>query len=537
MSEMIARTVTKIEATPLLAKGRNEFKVMRVAAYCRVSTDDDDQLNSYEAQIAYYTDAIAKRPNSQFAGIYADEGITGTSTKKRKDFLRLMRDCEKGKVDYILTKSISRFARNTVDSLSWTRKLRAMGVGVYFEEQAIDSLKAENETLIGLFSVIAQSESENIGANVRWGIRQSMKSGTYGTNFSCYGYRRGDDGVPKIVPEEAEIVREIFKQFLDGKSILMISRFLTDNHILTFSGKTEWNKNRVRDILSNEKYVGDILLQKTYVVDSISKRTKANNGELTKYLISNNHTAIVDRDTFNAVQVEFSRRNNQSKKSEQGITERGKYSSKYALTDILICGCCGSHYRRTGKTVKGKVQHIWRCIGRIEHRCTDAVGLEETKLHTAICKCLSDMMSNREEVITLCRTNLQYAITGDKKVLDAYAIENQIRIYQDEIDMLMEKEEATLGDAEKYEKAIVATYEKIAILREQLRLAKVQTVTSENVSTEIERFLRAMKEYDDTDFTEYDDVLVRRLVEVITVMPNKTMEVVLKGGMRGSINI
>lgn len=532
MSEVIARTVTKIEANPLLAKGRNEFKVMRVAAYCRVSTDDDDQLNSYEAQIAYYTDAIAKRPNSQFAGIYADEGITGTSTKKRKDFLRLMRDCEKGKVDYILTKSISRFARNTVDSLSWTRKLRAMGVGVYFEEQAIDSLKAENETLIGLFSVIAQSESENIGANVRWGIRQSMKSGTYGTNFSCYGYRRGDDGVPKIVLEEAEIVREIFKQFLDGKSILMICRYLEENGIKTAKGKSEWNKRTVRDMLTNEKYVGDLILQKTYIEDTISKKKRINHGELAKYLISNNHLAIIDRDIFNAVQAELARRNNQSKKSELGTTEQGRYSAKYALTEVLVCGCCGSHYRRTSKTVKGKVQHIWRCIGRIEHRCTEAVGLEETKLHTAICKCLSDMMSNREEVVTLCRTNLQYAITGDTKVLDAYTIENQIRIYQDEVDMLMEKEETTLGDVEKYEKAIVATYEKIGILREQLRLAKAPAVTSENVSAEIERFLHAMKEYEDADFTEYNDVLIRRLVEVITVMPDKTMEVVLKGGMR-----
>ena len=177
MDGCLARTITKIEANPLLVRGKSDFRIMRVAAYCRVSTDDEDQLNSYQAQIAYYTDAIAKRPNSTFAGIYADEGITGTSTKKRKDFLRLMRDCERRKVDYILTKSISRFARNTVDSLSWVRKLRAMGIGVYFEEQAIDSLKAENETLIGLFSVIAQSESENIGANVRWGIRQSMKSG------------------------------------------------------------------------------------------------------------------------------------------------------------------------------------------------------------------------------------------------------------------------------------------------------------------------------------------------------------------------
>ena len=388
MDGCLARTITKIEANPLLVRGKSDFRIMRVAAYCRVSTDDEDQLNSYQAQIAYYTDAIAKRPNSTFAGIYADEGITGTSTKKRKDFLRLMRDCERGKVDYILTKSISRFARNTVDSLSWVRKLRAMGIGVYFEEQAIDSLKAENETLIGLFSVIAQSESENIGANVRWGIRQSMKSGTYCTNFSCFGYRRGDDGVPVIVPEEAETVRTIFKLFLDGKSIQMICRYLAENNIKTYTGKTEWNQRTVRDLITNEKYVGDLLLQKSYIEDTISKKTRKNNGELAKYVFSNNHTAIVDRDTFNMAQAELAGRTNKRKKSELGITEQGKYSAKYALTDVLVCGCCGSHYRRTGKNVKGEVQHVWRCLGRIEHRCKEAVGLEEKKLHSAICRCL-----------------------------------------------------------------------------------------------------------------------------------------------------
>ena len=533
MSTDMPRTITKIEANPLLAKGKDDFRVKRVAAYCRVSTDDEDQLNSYEAQIAYYTEAIAKNPNWQFAGIYADEGITGTATKKRKDFLRLMRDCEHGKVDYILTKSISRFARNTEDSLTWVRKLRVKGIGVYFEEQAIDSLKAENEMLIGLFSVIAQSESENIGANVKWGIRQSMKSGTYCTNFSCYGYQRGDDGIPVIVEDEATVNRDIYQQFLDGKSTLAISRYLTEQHIPTFSGKTVWNKSRVRDLLSNEKYVGDVLLQKTYVVDPISKQTKINNGELAKYLITNNHPAIIDRDTYNAVQMEFAARNSKSKRSERGITERGKYSSKYALTDVLICGCCGSYYRRTGKTVKGKVQHVWRCIGRIEHRCIDAVGIEETKLHTAICKCLSQMMNHREDVINLCRTNLQYALTGDAQVLDAFAIENQIEHNQDLIDDLMEKAEKTTGDPERYEREIVKLYEQIAVLRDQLKLAKTQAEQNVSVNAEIERFIKAVQEYDNADFTEYNDVMIRRLVECIRVMPDKSIKVVLKGGACG----
>ena len=183
------RTVTKIEANPLIYGKKDECQRLRVAAYCRVSTDEEDQLNSLDTQIQYYTSKIAENPNWTLAGIYPDEGITGTRTDKRDQFLKLMRDCEKGKVDYIITKSTSRFARNTVDSLSWIRKLRSMGIGIYFEEQNLDSLKAENEMLIGFFSVMAQSESESISANVKWGIQKRMRAGTYSVRFNMLGYR------------------------------------------------------------------------------------------------------------------------------------------------------------------------------------------------------------------------------------------------------------------------------------------------------------------------------------------------------------
>lgn len=526
------RIVTKIEANPLLSRSKNDFKILRVAAYCRVSTDAEEQLNSYEAQIAYYTETIAKNPSWTFAGIYADEGISGTATKKRKDFLRLMRDCEKGKIDMILTKSISRFARNTVDSLSWVRKLRGMGIGVYFEEQAIDSLKAENEMLIGLFSVIAQSESENIGANVRWGIRQSMKSGTYCTNFSCFGYQRGKDGVPEIVPEQADAVRAMFKLYLDGSSISQIINYLVENNVQTYTVKGKWNKHTVEDILRNEKYVGDLLLQKTYIADTISKKTKKNNGELAKYLVSNNHPAIVDRDTFNRVQAEYACRNSKVKRSMSAIQEQGRYCSRYSLSEVCTCGCCGSYYRRTGKTVNGKVQHVWRCIGRIEHRCADAIGVEESKLQAAVCRCLSAMMQNSDEVIALCKHNLQYAFTGDEKVMDTVALENQIRIVQNEIDILMEQAEKTTGDPEKYEKAIVMKYEEISVLREQVKVAKAQTVQNDDVAREIENFIKDMESYEKTPITEFNDPMVRRLIDNIRIMPDKKIIVVLKGGMQ-----
>ena len=527
------RTITKIEANPILSSRKDEYRRLRVAAYCRVSTDEEDQLNSLETQMQYYTSKIAENPNWSMVGIYADEGISGTRADKRDQFMKLMRDCQKGKVDYILTKSTTRFARNTVDSLTWIRKLRAIGIGVYFEEQNLDSSKVENETLIGFFSVMAQSESESISGNVKWGIHKRMRNGTYAVRFDMLGYRKGDDGQPYIVHEEAEIVRALFNRFLDGATMGQLKEFLESQNILTRQGKAEWSASVIRKMLSNEKYVGDVLYQKTYCVDCISKKVKVNRGEVTRYLISNNHAPIIDRDTFNLVQAELSRRNSKNKKMDSAITEQGKYSGKYALTDVLICGCCGSHYRRTGKNVKGEVQHVWRCLGRIEHRCKEAVGLEEKKLHAAICRCLSNMMECREEVINLCRTNLQFALTGDSKVLDAYAIENQIRTHQEEIDVLMEQEANTQGDPERYEKAIIGIYEKIGVLREQLRLAKEQAATSESIQSEIERFMKTIQEYSGDSFTEYDDTIVRRLIECIKVSPDRTIEIILKGGIHG----
>ena len=330
------RTITKIEANPALFSRTADNRKLKVAAYCRVSTDEEDQLNSLETQMKYYTGKISENSEWTFAGIYADEGISGTSVDKRKEFMRLMRDCQKGKVDYILTKSTTRFARNTVDSLTWVRKLRAIGVGVMFEEQNLDSLKAENETFIGFYSVMAQSESESISGNVKWGVRKRMKNGTYKVRFDLLGYSVDKDGNPYIVPAEAEAVRTIFKMFLDGASLLQLQQYLEGNGFKTPRGNSVWQRSVISYMLKNEKYVGDVLYQKTYRRDCISKKVLRNNGELTRYLISNNHPAIIDRETFNLVQSEIARRSNKRKKSDKGLTELGKYSGKYALTDLYV---------------------------------------------------------------------------------------------------------------------------------------------------------------------------------------------------------
>ena len=534
MEAATQKRVTKIEANPMLSKRRNDTKRLRVAAYCRVSTDDDEQLNSYEAQITYYTEAIAKNPSWIFAGIYADEGISGTMTKKRKDFLRLMDDCEKGKIDMILTKSISRFARNTVDSLSWVRKLRAMNIGVYFEEQAIDSLKAENEMLIGLFSVIAQSESENISANVRWGVQQRMKNGTYRSNFTCFGYKKGANGIPEIVPEQAEIVKAIYDRYLDGASSGQIYEYLTKIGAPTPTNGKPWHKKTIEKMLRNEKYAGDLILQKTFTTDPISKKKRRNAGELPKYLVSNNHPAIIDREKYNAVQREIARRSSKHKVSSATKTELSKYCGKYALSELLICGECGSHFFRKIKTNR-KGEHIvyWRCINRYENGvdCCTSVGIEERKLHEAICRCLNRLFTKQDETMRLLQGNMRYALTGKNSSCDVYALEKQILTLQEESEALMTMMNSTGGDTEKYLVAIEENFKKVKELRQQLEIAKCTQDNSSEMSVEMQRFLEIFQQ-GQIGFSEYDDVVIRRLVECIRVLKDKRIVVVLKGGLQ-----
>ncbi|WP_304635889.1 recombinase family protein [uncultured Oscillibacter sp.] len=260
--------------------GRPSGRKLRVAAYCRVSTDSEDQLTSYAAQKEYYTRKIEENPEWELAGIFADRGTTGTSTKKRAEFNRMIAACKRGRIDMILTKSLSRFARNTVDCLETVRILRARGIGVRFEKEGIDTLTETGEFMITLFSGFAQAESESIRNNVIWGILKSREAGNVPFQYSkLLGYRRGADGAPEIDPAEAEVVRRIYRRFLDGASIFGIQKELERDHVPTATGVKQWSWQTIHNILLNERYIGDALLQKTYTVDCISKEVRKNNGE------------------------------------------------------------------------------------------------------------------------------------------------------------------------------------------------------------------------------------------------------------------
>ena len=300
----IRRTVTVIPAKPQMDH-RTVMRQLRVAAYCRVSAEEEEQQSSYEAQCTYYTDKIMTNPEWTMAGIFADEGISGTSTKNRDDFNRMIRRCRQKKIDLILTKSISRFARNTLDSLKYIRALKGMGIGIIFEKENINTLETDTELIITFMSAFAQSESESISANVRWGKRQAMKEGKASVNFKkLYGYYLDDEGNPQVNSDQAEAVRSIFDQYLQGVSLRMIKLSLEEKKVLNPTGGAKWDISKIRSILGNEKYCGDVLMQKTFTQDCINKKVIKNTGQLPMYLIQNNHPAIVSREIYQAVQAE-----------------------------------------------------------------------------------------------------------------------------------------------------------------------------------------------------------------------------------------
>ena len=447
--------------------------------------------------------------------------------------MRMIRDCDKGKIDLIITKSVARFARNTVDSLRYVRKLKAEGIGVYFEEQNLDSLKVDNEMLIGFYSVMAQAESENISANVRWGIRQRMKSGTFAFRYNILGYRKGADGQPEIVHEEAEHIQTIYRMYLDGSSLDQIKAYLERNKILTAQGSEVWSKQIIQNILTNERYCGDMLLQKTFTENPITKKVKKNRGEMAKYLISNNHPAIIDRDTFKLVQMEVARRASKRKTADKTITEQGKYSGKFALTELLVCGECGSPYRRITWTKKGKSRKVWRCLSRIEHGtqyCSHSISVDEEKLKKAICRALNKIIEHKQEAMDLIMSNLSYAVTGDDDVLYISSIENQLKGLDEEMDRAVRLSQNSEGDPERFRQMISELCRQMTALRQELELTKAKLATNEKISVEIERIKETLSD-EAVKLSEYDEITVRRLVEYIRVMADGKIIVVLKGGM------
>lgn len=533
MTETIAQNDMRIVVIP--AKSRNEIQRtarLKVAAYCRVSTDQEEQESSYEAQISYYTDKIVKNAEWQMAGIFADEGISGTQAKKRPEFLKMIRLCRQRKIDIILTKSLSRFARNTVDSLKYIRELRELGIAVISEKENINTLTAESEMLITIMSCFAQAESESISKNVSWGVRQSFKNGNVPMQYArLLGYQKGKNDAPEIVPDEAEIVREIYRCYLDGMSMNLIADRLNAKGLTTKGNGSPYRKAVIQRILTNEKYTGDALLQKTYVTDCITKKTRKNNGELPMYLVKNHHEPIISRADFNRVQEEMARRSAKRVIADKLTkTEQGKYSAKYALSELLICGECGEHYRRVTWTAKGFKEIKWRCVSRIQYgkkKCHSSPTVDEQALHRTIVSAINEFCTVKDDVAKALRESIT-------EVLDPN-LNGSVRAAQQRIDKLARNMDeliklATVPETAESAMADIARFsDEMKTLREFIENEKAKQMTVRKGSAELDAILDRL-ENEDFTLTEYDDVVVRQLIERITIDDKDIIMVRLKGG-------
>ncbi len=527
------KTVTLIEPKRSFLVDKEKHHQKRVAAYCRVSTDDEEQLTSYTNQKKVYTEMIGANKEWEFAGLYADEGISGTRADKRPEFQKMIDACLAGKIDYIITKSVSRFARNTVECLEYVRMLKAQGIGIIFEEQKLDTLKSDSELYLVIYAGFAQSESESISKNVTWSVRKKFEEGQGMFMYKrLLGYRKGEDGNPEIVPAEAKIVTRIFEMYLAGMPLDQISKTLRAEDIQIPGKSFSFSRNMILNILRNEKYCGDVILQKTVTIDCISKTRKKNEGEAPMYIVENNHPPIISRDTFNRVQEELSRRNAIKPSSQKtALTASGKYS-KYALTDTLICGECGSRYKRVTWTSCGRKRIVWRCVSRLDNGkkyCKDSLTVPEEALQQAVVRALNRFNAEDEET---------YLALMKATIADAIGLNGG----SDEIDLLERRVDAlnkriiqmvndSISDGEGIENH-EDEFREISTQIEQLKSRIKAIQESQNTDGYEERLAEIQKTIDrrTQNSQVYDDSIVRQMIECIRVYHDGRLEIVFGGG-------
>lgn len=513
------KSVTVIPARKRVGNTVSKFDIpkLRVAAYCRVSTDTDEQATSYEAQVEHYTDFIRKNQEWEFAGIFADDGITGTNTKKREEFNRMIDECMEGNIDMIITKSISRFARNTLDCLKFIRDLKEKNIPVFFEKENINTMDAKGEVLLTIMASLAQQESQSLSQNVKLGIQYRYQQGKVQVNHNRFlGYTKDEEGNLVIEPEGARVVRRIFREYLEGESLAGIGKGLMSDGICTAANNPKWRPETIQKILRNEKYIGDALLQKTYTVDFLTKKRVKNDGIVPQYYVENNHEAIIPRELYLQVQEEMNRRG-QLFKGVDG--KRRIYSSKFALSAITFCGVCGDIYRRTHWNNRGKKSIVWRCLTRLAdgpEGCTSRTVLEE-ELHVAVSEALNQVLGGGDSMIAILRENIEMVVSASSE----QAITN--------IDRAMEEKQLELI---RYANS-GRDYENLATEIQELSERK-QTILTDDASikgekqriTEMMDFIESHAD----QILDYDEELVRLLIEKVTIL-EKSVVVRFKSGI------
>ncbi len=514
---MIPATINPLTRLPSVAARKR-----RVAGYARVSTDSDEQFTSYEAQVDYYTKFIQSKPEWEFVKVYTDEGISGTNTKHREGFKEMIADALDGKIDLIVTKSVSRFARNTVDSLVTIRKLKENGVECYFEKEGIFTFDGKGELLITIMSSLAQEESRSISENITWGQRKSFSDGKVHLPYKRFlGYEKGEDGRPAVIEEEAAVVRLIYRLFLDGKTQAGICKHLEELGIPSPGGKQTWSKTTITSILQNEKYKGDALLQKKFTVDFLEKKMKPNEGEVPQYYVEGSHPAIVDPDEWDHVQYEFARRKALGK----------TYSGKGSLTAKLVCEDCGGFFgSKVWHSTDKYRRTIWQCNSKFsnEERCGTPT-LDTETVQRMFITAYNQLMQNRSEIINDCESMRKF-------LMDFTSLDSEIDRQMEETQVVAElvktaiKENASTAQSQeaylkKYE-SLTARYETAAKELERLQAERTRLSQQDKAISLFIRTLKRQPERMDT----WDDTIWMVMVEKAIVHKDSSITFIFYNG-------
>ncbi len=515
---VIPASVHKFTATPFDSTVKK-----RVAGYARVSTDLEEQVTSYEAQVDYYTKYIKDNPEWEFVSVYTDEGISATSTRHRDGFNRMITDALAGKIDMIITKSVSRFARNTVDTLTTVRKLKEKGIEVYFEKENIYTLDSKGELLITIMSSLAQEESRSISENVTWGQRKRFADGKVSMPYKQFlGYDKGEkkNDPPIINEEQAETVKLIYRLFLEGKTPGGIAKHLMSHGISSPAGKERWQSGTVYSILTNEKYTGDALLQKKYTVDFLTKKQKINEGEVPQYYVENSHPAIISHEVFDMVQQEIKRRK-ESPTRHSGV---GLFGSR------IICGDCGSAYGAKVWHSNDKYRKvIYQCNHKFQGKKCSTPKLEEEEIKAMFVKVLNQIIQCRDKIIADFEAGKELLFDTSCFEAEIEELRSEMAITAELIQKCVDENAHTAVNQDVYKKqyeSLVSRFEKA-----KTRFHEINTLIDKREASHLqaEMFIRELQNQDKL-ITDFNEKLWFTLMDHITVCSSEDIRFTFKNG-------
>ena len=508
-------SVRIIKANPFNFKNEGDLgnHLLKVAAYARVSTDSDEQEDSFDRQVSYYTNFIKSNKDWEFVKVYSDPGISGTKAESRPGFMEMMEDCRKGKINRILVKSIARFARNTVDALKYIRELKELGISVYFEAHNLDTGTNGGEVLLTILAATAEEESRTISKNIKWTYQKKFERGEFVFNWTNFlGFAKTENGW-EIVEEEAETVRRIYREFLEGASYQQIAKDLNADNVKTPSGRGRYGAPVIKSILTNEKYYGACMMGKTFKPDVLSKKRYKNTGQVDSYFIENALPPIVSKDIWDMVQFEIKQRDD-----NKGVSSKvyGKYSSSYPFSKIIRCGCCGALYVRN-KNMRGKGKNIaaWCCSNHFYHsESCPQKGISEESIKRAFVKVLNEIAENVAEFKSLVVEGIRESLVNTPKQTPEQIEEEIINLQQEMLELHKRKTKG-LVDPKEYAVQGQTLAEKIDLKKRMLDDVKSKTILTEMNAKRLSEIESIVNNLSPTE--EFDERVFRQMVDTITI--------------------